>query len=337
MSDSANVDSTVPQSVAQPSSDWDAFFKILSSSKCPGILTGAGLSAGSGITTYRGTNGQWLTTNPMEVASIQAFKENPGRVWAYYHPKRDQCIKAKPNAAHYALASLSLPSVRKRIFPNLMQQDKPPLYITQNFDGLCRRAVDETLDKATLPEDRLDSDEREAVHARLIEMHGSCYRLLCTQCKCVKTTAETPLAPIFKDDGVIERARKGEEIIPVDQLPRCGGPEWSGSNRYGRCGGLLRPGIVWFGEIPEGQGEITRILTKVDVLLVVGTSNLVHPAASYASTVKKNGGTVAVFNLGPSQGDDRADFAFYGPCEETIPKLLERMGAMNADSVTKST
>ena len=106
---------------------------------------------------------------------------------------------------------------------------------------------------------------------------------------------------------------------------------------------------MWFGEIPEGQGEITRILTKVDVLLVVGTSSLVrrlllhssgsksdcllpqvHPAASYATTVKKNGGTVAVFNMAPSQGDDKADFVFYGPCEKTIPALLERAGQMVA-------
>ncbi|KAM5542101.1 hypothetical protein V8D89_004411 [Ganoderma adspersum] len=319
--------SDVPIGVAavQPSSDLDAFCAILSSSRCPGVLTGAGLSAASGITTYRGTNGQWLTTNPMEVASLQAFQDNPGRVWAYYHPKRDQCIEAKPNAAHYALASLSLPSVRSRIFPNLLQKDKPPLYVTQNFDGLCRRALDETVDHAKSPDDQLDLDEREAVHARLIEMHGSCYRFMCTQCKAVKMTAETPLAPIFNDHAVIEKAKNGEETIAVEQLPRCGGPEWSGSNRYGRCGGLLRPGIVWFGEIPEGQGEITRILTKVDVLIVVGTSSLVHPAASYAKTVKKNGGTVAVFNLAPSQGDDKADFVFYGPCEETIPALLERV------------
>lgn len=111
---------------------------------------------------------------------------------------------------------------------------------------------------------------------------------------------------------------------------------------------------MWFGEIPEGQGEITRILTKVDVLLVVGTSSLVslllapsvlrsagesdrrlpqvHPAASYATTVKKNGGTVAVFNLAPSQGDEKADFVFYGPCEKTIPALLERVGQMVSGS-----
>ena len=63
-------------------------------------------------------------------------------------------------------------------------------------------------------------------------MHGSCYRFACTQCKCVKTTAETPLAPIFEDQAVIEGAKNGEETIAVDKLPRCGGPEWSGSNRY---------------------------------------------------------------------------------------------------------
>lgn len=68
-------------------------------------------------------------------------------------------------------------------------------------------------------------------------------------------------------------------VIPVEHLPRCGGREWSGSNRYGRCGGLLRPGVVWFGEVPEQQGEIMRVLNWADVLITIGTSSLVSASA----------------------------------------------------------
>ncbi|KAF9451480.1 sirtuin [Macrolepiota fuliginosa MF-IS2] len=305
------------------SSDPDAFCRILASSKSLGILTGAGLSAASGIETYRGVDGQWNHTNPFEVASLRAWNENPDRVWTYSHSRRDACLRASPNAAHDALATLSLLSTRKRLLPSLTDPSKPPLYITQNIDGLCRRAIDSIM--KTPEAEEMDADEKKLVHERHIEMHGSMYRVVCTQCKCIKWTEENPLAPIFANDT----STRGDEKIPIDQLPRCGGSSWSGSNRYGRCGGLLRPGVVWFGEVPENQGEIIRHLTKVDVLLVIGTSSLVHPAASYAGTVKKNGGTVAVCNLGPTQIDDHADFVFHGPCEKTIPMLFKRLGQIN--------
>ncbi|KAJ2932622.1 hypothetical protein H1R20_g4466, partial [Candolleomyces eurysporus] len=308
------------------SSNLDDLCEVLSKCKSLGILTGAGLSAGSGIPTYRGVGGHWKTTDPQDVASLKAWNENPGRVWSFFHPRRDQILKASPNDAHLALASLSIPSVRKRLLPSLVDQSKPPLYITQNIDGLCRRSIEETLRQTGAEE--MDEDDKKAAQERHLEMHGNVNRTICTQCKCIKWTEETPLAPIFAEANL--PLGEGQDInIPVESLPRCGGPTWSGSNRYGRCGGLLRPGAVWFGEVPENQGEIIRLLTKVDVLLVIGTSSLVQPASSYAGTVKKNGGHVALFNLGPSQGDDTADFVVYGPCEETIPKTLVRLGELN--------
>ncbi|KIY65310.1 sirtuin [Cylindrobasidium torrendii FP15055 ss-10] len=308
-----------------PSSDLDALCEILARCKCLGISTGAGLSAASGIQTYRGADGQWNNIDPMSVASLEAFTANPGKVWAFFHPKRDKCIRAQPNAAHNVLASLSLPSVRKELLPGLSDPEKPPLYVTQNFDGLCRRALDATLEGNT----ELDNDEKATAHGRLIEMHGSCYRFLCLQCKALKTLTHTPLATVLADEATTKRAIADELTIPVEQLPRCGGEEWAGSNRHGRCGGPLRPAITWFGEVPEGQGELVRVLTKVDVLLVIGTTSLVHPAASYAATVKKNGGVVVVFNLGQTKSDEVADFAFYGPCEETVPRLFERLRELN--------
>jgi NAD-dependent deacetylase sirtuin 5 len=108
---------------------------------------------------------------------------------------------------------------------------------------------------------------------RLIEMHGSAFRTTCLQCKHVNFTYDTPLAPALLN---LTADDFGEKVIPVHELPRCGGPNWNGSNRFSNCGGLLRPGVVWFGEMPEGMGEIARVLNWTDVLIVVGTSSLVR-------------------------------------------------------------
>ena len=171
----------------------------------------------------------------------------------------------------------------------------------------------------------------------------------------MKTTAEVPLAPIFGDHAGIERAKNGEGRIPVEQLPRCGGLEWSGSNRYQHSSYLfceieLMKEQVWTlwraasprycvvrgdtrgpgrdcahthesGRDPHCRDELScaSLARSVAVLTSDSFPSQVYPAASYATTVKKNRGTVAVLNLAPSQGDDKADFVFYGPCEETIP------------------
>ena len=85
---------------------------------------------------------------------------------------------------------------------------------------------------------------------------------------------------------------------------------------------MLRAGTVFFGEIPKYLDEIDRVLRKTDLILVVGTSSTVYPAAGFASQVKHYGGKVAVFNIEPTPGDEVADFLLYGPCEETLPQAL---------------
>ncbi|KXN85304.1 NAD-dependent protein deacylase [Leucoagaricus sp. SymC.cos] len=315
-----------------PSSDLTAFCQILRSCKSVALLTGAGLSVASGQWLFSirpSYNVAYVNIHVYRVASIQAWKEDPGRVWVRHHENRDTCLKTSPNVAHKLLATLSLPTIRNSLLPSLADPTKPPLYITQNIDGLCRRAIDTALNEAT-EADEMDQDAKELVRERHIEMHGSLYHTVCMQCKSKRWTDETLLAPIFADIKL--EALNEEEKIPIDQLPRCGGVLWKGSNRYGNCGGLVRPGVVWFGEVPEGQGEIIRQITKVEVLLVIGTSSLVQPAASYAGTVKKNGGTVAVLNLESSPVDKEADFVFLGPCEETIPELFQKLKELAGSS-----
>jgi len=250
--------------------------------------------------------------DPQKLATPEAFKQDPSLIWQFYHYRRDICLTAEPNAAHHALASLSLPSTCARPLPSLLD---PPLFITQNFDSLSPRALE-------VLTNQLSSEEMKAARERLIEMHGSAFRTICLQCKHVNFTYDTPLAPALNN---ISADNCEERVIPVHELPRCGGPNWNGSNRFGKCGGLLRPGVVWFGEMPEGMGEIAKALNWTDVLIVVGTSSLVYPAAGFAKTVKERGGKVVVFNLEKSQGNEGIDFLFLGACEETIPKLFERV------------
>ncbi|KAG8988163.1 hypothetical protein FRB90_002937 [Tulasnella sp. 427] len=290
-----------------PSTDMDAFRKVLASSKSIAILAGAGLSAASGIPTYRGAGGLWRTHNAMSLATPEAFDENPSLVWKFYHERREKAISAPPNAAHKALASLYIPSNLSRIAPLLSPESSPnPLFITQNVDSLSLRVLsDPSLD---LPE-----SVQTVARENLLEMHGSLFRVRCTECEHDYRDYSSPLSEVLADASR-RHLENGEDVeVPVEKLPRC--------TKEG-CGGLLRPGVVWFGEAPEHLDEIDDKLDHCDLLLVVGTSSTVYPAAGFAEHVKAKGGKTAVFNLERSSGDKRATFLFLGPCEETLPRAL---------------
>ena len=143
----------------------------------------------------------------------------------------------------------------------------PPVHVTQNIDGLSVRVLEglSAESKETLPE------------TPVIEMHGSIFSTRCTACRHVHRTVTR-----FASDklGEIAQTDPSRTDIPVDELPRCGSENWAGSNRYGRCGGLLRPDVVWFGEIPPLMGEIARKMNWCDLLIVVGTSFTVRIVSS---------------------------------------------------------
>lgn len=168
-----------------------------------------------------------------------------------------RCLDSAPNHGHLAIAALNLPSVMQRITPSAMA---PPLHVTQNIDDLSLHSLQ------SLPESVATS----ALEA-LIQMHGSLFKTRCLSCNHVGHSYERHLAASFKDCIDVNSFIK----IPTDRLPHCGGDEWSGSNRFGQCGGLLRPDVVWFGEIPPLMGEIARKITWCDLLIVVGTSSTV--------------------------------------------------------------
>jgi NAD-dependent deacetylase len=197
------------------------------------VLTGAGVSAESGIPTFRGVDGLWRNYSPAELASPQAFASDPQLVWEWYDWRRSVVSQCQPNAAHRFIALLE-------------HRPNAPDFtlITQNVDGLHQAAGSQ----------------------RVLELHGNIWTLRCTSCDRVRV----------------------DRSVPLPLLPHCSA-----------CGALERPHIVWFGENLDETvfGGAVSAASQADVLLVVGTSAVVFPAAGLAPLCKRAGGFVAVYNL----------------------------------------
>ncbi|KAL6301965.1 DHS-like NAD/FAD-binding domain-containing protein [Sparassis latifolia] len=285
-----------------PSANLDTFRRVLHRSKNIVAIAGAGLSAASGIPTFRGDGGLWRSYDAMQLATPEAFQENPSRVWQFYHMRREKALKAQPNAAHLALATLALPERLRVIAPHATFT-----LITQNVDGLSARALEDVCKvEGITPESSLKASS-------LFEMHGHLFETICTVCDDRMANHDSPICPALAGTELIMEQHAKEPEIPMDDLPRCQKPG---------CGGLLRPGVVWFGEVPHHLQEIEQVIDTADLGLVVGTSSTVYPAAQYAWEIKARGGKVAVFNIARSDGDNDADFLFLGPCEERLPFAL---------------
>lgn len=199
-------------------------------------LTGAGMSAESGVPTFRGPEGLWKNYRPEDLATPVAFRRNPDLVWEWYEWRRERIRSCQPHAGHYALAQ------------------RADLVITQNVDGL----------------------HQQAGTRQVLELHGNIFATCCFRCG----------APVA--------------------LRHCA-----------LCGAPGRPGVVWFGEsLPPAVWEdsITAV-QSADLLLVIGTSGLVYPAAQLAPLARQTGARVLELNL------DGADLN--GPCGEILPKLLQ--------------
>ena len=228
------------------------------------VLTGAGISAESGIPTFRDAQtGMWAKYNPQELASPHAFREHPRTVLRWYEWRRSLIDQALPNPGHKALA---------RLEQRAGEQNQPFLLITQNIDDLHRKAGSENL----------------------IELHGNIYRYKCFQCDRPQDGA---LSPIDEDSA----------------LPRCPA-----------CNGLLRPDVVWFDEsLP--QKKLHRALsftTRSEIFLSVGTSALVHPAASLPTLAADNGATLVEINPESTPITEQADIVFQSPASQILTDIL---------------
>ncbi|KAF7323170.1 NAD-dependent protein deacylase [Mycena chlorophos] len=306
----------------QPSRDMAEFKRVLNGAKNIIAVCGAGLSAASGIPTFRGAGGLWRKYKAMSLATPEAFAENPSLVWQFYHYRREKALLAEPNSAHDALAKFSIPAIRHQTAPG-----SSFAIITQNVDGLSVKAMDRVWKEHT--QGNADADPE--ANAPLLEMHGRIFDVMCTSNFCGEVEYDKA-SPICEALGGTEEAVEKNAMdatIPKSKLPRCK-----------KCNALARPGefddfsleqtellnslegVVWFGEQPINLDKNDELVAAADLCLVIGTSSTVYPAAMYAGLVQMQGGKVAVFNLDRSEGDDEADFLFLGPCEETLPEAL---------------
>ena len=242
----------------------DTLVEKLARAERVAVLTGAGISAESGVPTFRDPGGLWQQFKPEELANIGAFMRNPTLVQSWYAHRRQIVEDVEPNPGHYALAEL------ERLVPHF-------LLATQNVDGLHRRAGSE----------------------HIVELHGTITRSSCLDCGKIATAEEL-------------------DAIERDQEARCN-----------VCGGLLRPDVVWFGEmLPEGAMERSaEAASRADVFLSVGTSAVVYPAAGLPLVARENGAYVAEVNVERSAIADTLDEVVIGPSGEVLPALVEAVRA----------
>ncbi|OJT13564.1 NAD-dependent protein deacylase [Trametes pubescens] len=289
----------------EPSTDMPSFIATLKASKRIIAVAGAGLSAASGIPTFRGAGGLWRKHDAIGLATPEAFHANPSRVWQFYHYRREKALAAEPNPGHLALAMFSIPSIRQQIAPG-----SEFTLITQNVDGLSRRALEAI---ATAHPELADEVRSPTVQNSMLEMHGRLFDIVCTSPSCDHREHNTtsPICPALAGTEEVFSGDAPEPHIDEGDLPRCT-----------RCGSLARPGVVWFDETPWYLGQIEALVAEADLCIVAGTSSTVYPAAGYAHEVQDNGGKTAVFNLDRSDGDQEADFLFIGPAEVTLPRAM---------------
>lgn len=222
------------------------------------VLTGAGISAESGIPTFRGAGGLWRNFRPEELATLEAFSRDPRTVWEWYDWRRQIVAKAEPNSGHHALVRLE-------------SQVPDFTLITQNVDGLHERAGSRNV----------------------LRLHGSIWNVRCTAC----------------------RHETDNRSVPLPELPpAC--PD---------CGALLRPGVVWFGEgLPARVWDnAEKAARNADLLLVVGTSAVVYPAASLVPLAAGGGAKVVEINPGETPISASVSSSVRGASGEILPQLIE--------------
>ncbi|MFC7516170.1 NAD-dependent deacetylase [Herbaspirillum sp. GCM10030257] len=222
------------------------------------VFTGAGVSAESGIPTFRDAQtGLWAKFRAEDLATPEAFRRDPVTVWNWYAWRRELMADARPNPAHLAIAQ--------------MQQVVPELtVITQNVDGLHAKGGS----------------------TNIIELHGNIWNDFCVDCR---------------------QPAKGEET--TDHVPP----------RCTHCGGMLRPGVVWFGEaLPaDAWTRASEVLEVADVFFCIGTSSLVEPAASLPRYARSCGRTVVQINPEATSHDEIAQYVLRGKAGEVLPQLVQ--------------
>jgi NAD-dependent deacetylase len=223
------------------------------------VLTGAGISAESGLPTFRAEDGLWAGFRVEDVCTPDAWRRDPAGVWAFYSARRAQGSKANPNPAHFALGEL--------------ETKLPGRYFlcTQNVDDLHERGGSRNL----------------------IHMHGELAKSRCER-ECGR--------PPVEDQAVYAR---------LDEVGRCG------------CGGRLRPHIVFFGEIPLEMRRIEREIAESTLMIVIGTSGNVYPAAGFVHRARQSGVQTVYVGPEPPLNVEAFDHIVEGKAGEVLPGLFD--------------
>ena len=223
------------------------------------ILTGAGISAESGLQTFRAADGLWEGHRVEDVATPQAFVRDPALVHAFYDARRARLGEVEPNRAHIELAKLDA------------EWSGDLLIVTQNVDDLHERAG----------------------ARRLLHMHGELLKGWCLRCN--------------------ERFGWRDAMGEGARCPSC------------ETCGLVRPDIVWFGEMPYDMERIEAALMAADLFVSIGTSGAVYPAAGFVQTANYCGARTLEINLEPSQGSRSFDERRYGPASTEVPEWVAEL------------
>ena len=232
----------------------------LKKAKKAAVLTGAGISAESGVPTFRGENGIWKKFRAEELANFDAFMKNPDMVWEWYAYRKKMMSEVNPNLGHYALVKM------EEFYPDFT-------LITQNIDNLHRIAGSK----------------------RILELHGNIRRNYCIECK---------------------KQYDDEQLQLGGEAPRCS------------CGGLIRPDVVWFGEmLPQNVlTEAFQAAESCEVFFSIGTSAVVNPAALLPLTAKSADALLVEINPEETVLTSTAHHHLHGPSGEILPQLLKEMG-----------
>jgi NAD-dependent deacetylase len=238
------------------------------------VITGAGISAESGIPTFRGKDGYWRNLDPTKLATPEAFARDPQLVWEWYDERRQRIRAAQPNAAHKALVDLA-------------RTAREFLLVTQNVDDLHVRAG--------MPPDKM------------VQIHGDIFVTRCSRCE-----FEHPPSLCYGAPGEHEYEQEQEEI------PKCRG-----------CGGLMRPGVVWFGEMldPRKIEMVEDYLCRgaCDLVLAIGTTALFGYIVDWAIRAARDGGELIEVNPVETQLSSFATQSIREPAAVALPCIVRRL------------
>ncbi|MBP5399478.1 MAG: NAD-dependent deacylase [Alphaproteobacteria bacterium] len=224
------------------------------------ILTGSGISAESGLKTFRSEDGLWLNHRVEDVCTVEAFEKNPVYVNSFYNELRPIMMQASPNMGHQSITTLQekLPDININV-------------VTQNVDLLHEKAGNKNI----------------------YHIHGRIDECVCTNC-----------GHVIKTLGDVE----SDEICPQCQVS-----------------GMLKPNIVFFGEMPKYMNEVDKMLLNCDMFIAIGTSGIVYPAAGFVRMAKYAGAKTYLFNLDPCNNSNMFDQEILGKASQTFPKFAEHL------------